>query len=245
MPRICNEFRSAYPSLPLQQGSRLHCIVWSDFVTQANIGRNWGIRFDMNYYYWPRNWVKGRAGFMTGSGIPMRFSSAGGQLINVYQQETHLVDEVFYGHPDAVERLIQRALGPEQYYGAFGTHYDFHNAFDTFLMALAVKYDVPMVSAQQMLDWQDGKAQSDILRQRWDGENLNFTIVPDERTQDMLTVMLPWNTHNGRLIALTRDGVTVAIETEVIKGVKYGLFPGLHGNYRANYRNDVPVFSEQ
>jgi hypothetical protein len=238
-------FRSAYPSLPLQQGSRLHCIVWSDFVTQANIGRNWGIRFDMNYYYWPRNWVKGRAGFMTGSGIPMRFSSAGGQLINVYQQETHLVDEVFYGHPDAVERLIQRALGPEQYYGAFGTHYDFHNAFDTFLMALAVKYDVPMVSAQQMLDWQDGKAQSDILRQRWDGENLDFTIVPDERTQDMLTVMLPWNTHNGRLIALTRDGVTVAVETEVIKGVKYGLFPGLRGNYRANYRNDVSVFSEQ
>ncbi|MFK0331516.1 Ig-like domain-containing protein [Rhizobium sp. NPDC090275] len=232
-------FRSAYPDVPVQEASRLHCIVWSDYSSQPKIGRDWGIRFDMNYYYWPTAWVNGRAGFMTGSGIPMRFSTEKGELINVYQQETHLVDEVFNDQRAAVEGLFQRALGPEQFFGAFGTHYDFHNDFDKFLMGLAQKYDVPMVSARQMLDWLDGRSRTDVLNQQWDGEHLAFTIVGDQRTHGMLTAMLPSSTDGGRLLALTRDGAPVPIETVVVKGVEYTLFPGTDGTYRASYGNKV------
>ena len=63
-------------------------------LRQADLERGWGVRFDMNYYYWPDSWLKGRPGFMTGSGLPMRFTRADGRVIDVYQQETHLVDEV-------------------------------------------------------------------------------------------------------------------------------------------------------
>jgi hypothetical protein len=237
------QFRSAYPGLPAQRGSRLHCIVWSDFIAQAEISRNWGIRFDMNYYYWPAAWINGRAGFMTGSGLPMRFSSADGDLINVYQQETHLVDEVFNDDRDAVERLVQRALGPEQFFGAFGTHYDFHNSFDIFLMDLAQKYDIPMVSARQMMDWLDGRSQTDVLDQRWDGERLDFTIAADERTSDMLTAMLPSSLDKGHLVAITRNEIPVAFDTEVIKGVSYALFPGMDGDYRATYGNEISILT--
>lgn len=232
-------FRSAYPGLPAQAASRLHCIVWSDFTSQAEIGRNWGIRFDMNYYYWPKTWIKGRAGFMTGSGVPMRFSTADGDLINVYQQETHLVDEIFNDERDAVEALVLRALGPEQFFGAFGTHYDFHNTFDRFLMDLAKKHDIPMISARQMLDWQDGRSRTDILDQKWDGENLEFQIVADGRTHDMLTTMLPSSMTRGNLLELTRDGVPIPVKTEVLKGVEYALFPGTSGNYRATYGSEI------
>ncbi len=232
-------FRAAYPDVPVQEASRLHCIVWSDFTSQAKIGRDWGIRFDMNYYYWPRTWLKGRAGFMTGSGIPMRFSSASGELINVYQQETHLVDEIFNDEREAVERLVQRALGPEEFFGAFGTHYDFHNDFDKFLMDLGQKYEIPMVSARQMLDWLDGRSRTDILEQRWDGESLTFTIAGDLRTHGMLTAMLPSSTAGGRLSELARDGIPIPMETAGIKGVDYILFPGLDGNYRATFTNKV------
>ncbi|MBN9249429.1 MAG: Ig-like domain-containing protein, partial [Mesorhizobium sp.] len=100
--RDLEKFRQTFPSLSPQQGSRLHCIVWSDYASQPKIGRSWGIRYDMNYYYWPKDWIKGQAGFMTGSGLPMRFSDTDGELINVYQQETHLVDEVFASAPEAV-----------------------------------------------------------------------------------------------------------------------------------------------
>ncbi len=232
-------FRAAYPDVPVQEASRLHCIVWSDYTSQAKIGRDWGIRFDMNYYYWPKAWVNGRTGFMTGSGIPMRFSSEKGELINVYQQETHLVDEIFDDDRAAVEGLIQRALGPEQFFGAFGTHYDFHNEFDKFLMELARKYDVPMVSARQMLDWMDGRLRTDVLNQQWDGERLSFTIAGDPRTHGMLTAMLPSSTERGRLQALTHNGAPVPIETAVVKGVEYVLFPGMDGTYSASYGNRI------
>jgi hypothetical protein len=169
----------------------------------------------------------------------MRFSSASGELINVYQQETHLVDEIFNDEREAVERLVQRALGPEEFFGAFGTHYDFHNDFDKFLMDLGQKYEIPMVSARQMLDWLDGRSRTDILEQRWNGESLAFTIAGDPRTHGMLTAMLPSSTAGGRLSELVRDGIPIPMETATIKGVDYILFPGLDGNYRATFTNKV------
>ena len=74
----------------------------------------------MNYYYWPDSWLKGRPGFMTGSGLPMRFTRADGQIIDVYQQETHLVDEVFFSteQPNAIDGLLARA-GPGRLFRGF------------------------------------------------------------------------------------------------------------------------------
>ena len=91
------------------------------------------------------------------------------------------------------------------------------------------------MSARQMMDWQDGRSQTDILYQRWDGESLQFTIAADERTSDMLTTMLPTSLENAYLVSLTRDDVPVPFDTEIVKGVSYDLFPGLDGEYRAIY----------
>ena len=59
---------------------------WSDWSTQANVESSHGIRLDTNYYYWPPNWVQDRAGFFTGSGIPMRFTNSAATMIDVYRQ---------------------------------------------------------------------------------------------------------------------------------------------------------------
>lgn len=227
--------RLALPSLPPQQDSRLHCIAWSDYVSQPRIGRAWGIRYDMNYYYWPASWIQGRAGFMTGSGLPMRFSDAQGGMLNVYQQETHLVDEVFGDQFDAVSALIDRALGPKGYYGAFGTHYDFHNDFDQKLMKLAIARDIPMVSAQQMLDWTDGRQASRFSTMKWDGDVFSFEIQTDALTGKMLQGMMPVQAAGGRLLSISRGDETIAFTAETIKGVDYGLFSAEAGSYTARY----------
>lgn len=229
------KFRKTYPSLSPQQGSRLHCIVWSDYASQPKIGRSWGIRYDMNYYYWPKDWIKSQTGFMTGSGLPMRFSDTNGELINVYQQETHLVDEIFASAPDEVAKLIDRALGPEGYYGAFGTHYDFHNDFDVQLMEIAVKRGVPMVSVQQMLDWTDGRYGSSFDNKQWKDGVLAFDLKADVLSEGMLQAMLPMDSASGRLGKLLRDGEDVAFATEIRKGIEYALFPGISGPYTAVY----------
>ena len=225
----------AFPSLPPQHGSRLHCIVWSDYVTQPEVERSWGVRYDMNYYYWPGTWVSGRAGFMTGSGLPMRFSDLKGGLINVYQQETHLVDEVFAGSPDAVERLLDRAQGPEGYYGAFGTHYDFTNDFDVQLMRLAQRRQVPMVSAQQMLTWTDGRSTSTFQDLRWSAREVSFKVEADERTNGALRAMLPVDAVGAKLTEIRRGGEVVDHVVRTIKGTGYAFFDGVSGHYVATY----------
>ena len=40
----------------------------------------YGIRLDANYYYYPPGWVNNRPGFFTGSGMPMRFAKATGEV---------------------------------------------------------------------------------------------------------------------------------------------------------------------
>lgn len=233
--RSLRAFRAAYPDLPPQTGSRLHCIAWSEQVTQPRVERRWGIRFDMNYYYWPGDWVDSREGFMTGSGLPMRFSDLDGGLIDVYQQETHLVDEVFEGDPDALRDLVARARGPQGYVGAFGTHYDFSNDFDVELMDAARELDVPMVSARQMLDWMDGRAASRVTRLRWSGDEMTFRVRVDERAEGLLRMMVPVSALGGRLEGVSRDGEPVATRMRVVKGVEYAFVDAADGSYRVRY----------
>lgn len=228
-------FQRRFPSLDTQVSSRLHCTAWSEYTTQAEVERSWGIRFDMNYYYWPARWPKGLSGFMTGSGLPMRFSKSDGEVLDVYQQETHLVDEIFFSYPDAIVGLIERATGPEEFYGAFGTHFDFHNGFVPMVVDIARKRQVPMVSARQMLEWQDARSHSNFKGVRWDGEALQFSISADARTEGLLTALLPMETNGRRLATVKREGAGVDFRSATIKGVEYALFSGVGGEYQASY----------
>ena len=73
--------------------NRTHCIVWSDWATQAKVERSHGIRFDTNYYYMgPTAWLR-KPGLMTGSGFPQRFADLDGTMIDVYQAMTQVTDE--------------------------------------------------------------------------------------------------------------------------------------------------------
>ncbi|MFI5131318.1 MAG: N,N-dimethylformamidase beta subunit family domain-containing protein, partial [Chitinophagales bacterium] len=86
-------FQVTYPSLPPQTTHRFHCIVWSDWLTQAKVELSHGIRYSMDYYYWPPTWIQNRPGLFTGSGMPMRFADLDGSLIDIYQGVTNHVNE--------------------------------------------------------------------------------------------------------------------------------------------------------
>lgn len=229
------ELRQKYPGLPPQTGNRMHCIAWSQWSTQASIERRWGLRFDMNYYYWPGDWVQGRSGFMTGSGLPMRFSDPDGKLVNVYQQETHLVDEVFATNPAAVERLLDRATGPEGYFGAFGTHVDFSTDFDVDLLDMAVRKSIPMVSGKQLLEWTDARNGSSIAAKKWDAGELSFQLNVDRGTHGMLSSMLPVDSGQGVLRRIRVDGKQLDFTVERVKGLDYAIFAADSGSYVATY----------
>ena len=80
------QWQANYPSSArAQPPTGLHCIAFSDWSSQPKAELANGMRLDTNYYYWPGSWIQNRPGFMTGSGMPMRFADTDGTMIDVYQ----------------------------------------------------------------------------------------------------------------------------------------------------------------
>ena len=132
-------------------------------MTQAKVELAHGIRLDTNYYFWPATWVLDRPGFFTGSGMPMRFVDLDGTMIDVYQAATQMTDESGQTYPFTMNTLLDRALGPEGYYGAFTANLHTDQATlsqSDAVVASALARGVPIVSAQQMLTWLDGRNNS-------------------------------------------------------------------------------------
>jgi hypothetical protein len=239
-------FQSKYTSLPVQHVNRIHCLAWSDWATAPKTEATHGLRLDLNYYYWPGAWVLNRPGFMTGSGLPMRFGDTDGSMIDVYEVPSNLVNEAGKTDthpgqtwPDNINLELDRALGAEGYYGAFGTHYDYSDNFDSQLLASAQARGVPLVSGQQMLDWTDQRNASSFTGLAWSASTLNFTATVPAGAGTMMRGMLPLGSSKGTLTGVKKSGVAVPYTVDTIKGVSYAMFQVTSGSYAATYAPDT------
>jgi hypothetical protein len=216
--------------------NRTHCIAWSTWAGEPKVGREFGIRLDTNYYYWPGSWVQNRPGMFTGSGIPMRYADLDGSLIDVYQATTQMTDESEINIPMHIAALLDRALGPQGYYGAFtaNMHTDRDLSGANAIVAAAQARGVPVISAEQMLDWVEGRNNSSFAGLNFLGGRLRFTLQPAAGARG-LEAMVPAATPAGRLSGLTRNGVPVPTELRVVKGIEYLVFAAVAGDYVATY----------
>jgi hypothetical protein len=232
-------FALKYLSLPAQKTNRTHCVPWSDWATQPKVEFGQGIRLDMNYYYWPPAWVRNHPGFMTGSGFPMRFADIDGSIIDVYQAATHLTNETD-ATADSINSLLDKALGPEGYYGVFGARYDYTDNFATQLLNVTAARNVSLISAQQLLTWTDGRNSSSFSYPEWLDQDLTFTITVGAGA-DNLYVMVPNQTsHGGPVVFLTINRTRVNFTVETIKGRSYAVFPASTGFVRVTYLRPAP-----
>ncbi len=244
------EFRAKFPSLPPQQTHRLHCIANNEWDTQPFIELKYGIRLDLNYYYWPPGWVNNREGFFTGSGLPMRYASWNGPLIDVYQATTQLTYESFPSSQfkAVIDRLLDRALGPEGYYCVLGTHYDYgSSASDNFHEAVlnsALEHHVPLVSSLQMLKWLDGRNNSSFKNITWKDKTLQFTIEVSDGARG-LQAMVPKHSIEGDFSTISYNDVSIISSTHMVKGIEYAFFAALPGTYRVIYTKSLELQSSQ
>ena len=245
-----DELSIRYPSMPPPRTNRNHCIVWSNYTSGAEVELQHGIRFDTTYYYWPGSWVQNRPGFMGGSGMPMRFAKSTGEIIDVYQDVTEMIDEDNSSHtfPFFATALLDKAIGPEGYYGVFtaNMHGDGGQNSDvkqTQIVSAAQLRGVPVVSGAQMLDWLDGRNNSSFGSLAWDGTTLSFTVSQAPGANG-LRGMLPAFT-GGSLEEITRNGTPIAFSLDTIKGVTYAIFDATSGSYQATYLPDTtaPIIS--
>jgi hypothetical protein len=236
------EFGASWPGLNAPRTNRTHCIAWSDWDSEPKAALEQGVRLDTNYYYWPGSWVQNRPGMFTGSGFPMRFAEKNGKLIDVYQAATQLVDELVsatdWGYiPGHIRALLDRAVGPEGYYGVItaNMHTDYANHTGAnAIVTEAVKRSVPVVSAVQMLEWLDGRNGSSFQGLSYSGGRLSFTMAPAAGSRG-LEAMVPARSATGALQGLTRNGATAATTLRTVKGVEYAVFDAAPGAYVATY----------
>lgn len=239
------QFAAAFPTAPPPRTNRTHCIVWSDYATQPQVELDRGIRFDTNYYYWPGSWILDRPGMFTGSGMPMRFTSITGQMLDIYQAPTQMTDESNMTWPLHPNSLLDKAIGAEGYYGAFtaNMHTDHQDANDPgrigsdAIIGSAQARGVPVISAKQMLDWLDGRNGSSFGSISWGGNVLGFTIAVGANATG-LHAMVPASAGGSNITSITVNGASRPIVTQLIKGVQYAVFPAESGNYVVSYGVD-------
>lgn len=230
-------FMNEYPDVDLPATTRTHCIVWSDWATAAKKQLDYGIRLDANYYYWPAAWVLNRPGMFTGSGMPMRFADLDGSMIDAYQLTTQMSDESEIDYSLFANTLLDKALGPEGYYGVFcanmHTDHSDHVGANA-IIASAITRGVPVISAKQMLTWLDGRNNSSFGSIAWNANQLSFTISAFSGANN-LRAMLPLYSEDGELASITRNGNVVTYTEQLVKGIRYAFFEAVDGSYVAMY----------
>lgn len=238
-------FATDWPTVTRPQTARSHCVVWSDYDSVPQTELAHGIRLDTNYYYWPGSWVLNRPGFMTGSGMPMRFATRNGSLLDIYQAATQMTDESSQGFPFTIDTLLDNATGALGYYGVFTANMQADNV-DSLgsdaIIASAQAHDVPVVSAQQMLTWLDGRNGSTISAVSWDGTNLEFQLQVAAGANG-LDVMIPVSVGPIPLTRVLFNGVPVPFPTQWIKGIQYAFVSAATGTYRVSYGEQPGVLT--
>jgi hypothetical protein len=174
----------------------------------------------------------------TGSGMPMRFADTDGTMIDVYQSPTQMTDESGIGVADFCNSLLDKATGPEGYYGAFTANMHTDTAIhigSNAIIASALAHQVPVISAKQMLTWTDARNNSSFGSMTWAGNVLSFTVTATNAAAN-LRAMLPYNSGSAFLTQITRGGSSIGFTVSTIKGMQYAFFDAsVTGNYTATY----------
>ncbi|MEP7249625.1 MAG: DUF4082 domain-containing protein, partial [Spartobacteria bacterium] len=227
------------PSLSPIETHRIHCIVWSDYSMPAEISRQFGIRLDTSYYYWPASWVANTPGLFTGSAMPMRFAGSAGDVIDVYQATTQMTDESGQAYPATCDTLLDRAIGFEGYYGAFvaNMHTDVGSSPGSdAIVASAISRGIPIISSRQLLTWLDARNASKFSSVSSSGTTETFSVTVDPLAKG-LTAMVPIPPGYG-VTEITQNGGLVAFAAQAIKGVQYAFFSAVSGDYIVNFGVD-------
>lgn len=241
--RQLKRWKRKFPSLPPPVTVRTHSVVWTEWATQPRVELEHGIRLDTNYYHWPADRLGEHAGFLTGSGIPMRFADLDGTMIDVYQAATQLTDESGQHYPETIDALLSRAVGPDGYFGVFTANVHTDRAASDVSDAIigsALAHGVPVIPARRLLEWLDARSASSFCAVASKGDRRRFSVRAAPGAHG-LVAMVPSESAVGAISRITHEGEPVSFAVEFVKGVPYALFPALAGAYEVAYSPREPA----
>ncbi len=230
---------------------RIHRVKWQGWTDAAVIGASRGYLMDYTPYRYG-SWLKKAdnswaRGYMTGSGLPMKYINISGQIIDYFGQYTEIVDEqIAYGPEglnDAEAYLVtQQAIDASENgnYQAvvFQMHVDNNGLFQW--QGNAIGYarglSVPVLNGESWLNFVEARYNSSIDKFSWNGTQLNFTVnIP--ATQTGQTIMLPLRSGTTNLTNITVNTTPAAYTVKTVNGEQYAfiILPAGSSNVSVTY----------
>lgn len=241
---------------PVPHTVRTHRVLWSGWTETARWQATLGIRMNLDYYHVGPSLQKKNGewanGHLTGSGRPMKFVDEQGRILDIYQQLTQFADEHLIpmdvpgwgGWPrltaqqaaEVAKDLLDRSLNGDYCALCGQFHVDpFQVGGDPaekariFLentLDYAQARSIPILSAQEWLDFTDLRHDANFTDVIWDSaaSTLTLRLIPPHKADATLTVLLPLRHAEKTLASVSVDGVTTPIDSRlVLGGAEYAL----------------------
>ena len=220
---------------PASPTVRTHRILWSGWVETARVQAQRGLRMNVDYYHigpafqaadgsWP-------AGHFIGSGLPMKFVDEQGEIVDVYQQPTQLVDEHWLATTNRgwagldgeqaaqvarglIDRCVEGAYAALaiQYHMDFASHDrpDYRNANHWLNSILGYARDrgLPIWSTERWLAFVEARHDLHVSDLRWDAVSatLSFNLIAPQPFPAPFSILVPLQFGGQRLAEAQVDG---------------------------------------
>lgn len=201
---------------------RNHCTAWAGYLEPVEVMERLGVRMDANYFSGTFMRDRACAPYAAfGAAMPMRFGHPDGRLIHVFQQHTHLADDVMFGSaeysykfsPEASEVLLHRILtdSATRFHMPYAVCIHpsnwvrFSRAQGQALLRSAAEQGIPIWSFDQWLTFWEARDTWYFSEITYENSTLRF-LVQGRRSHDGLGVMLPAQTAGASLSEIRLGG---------------------------------------
>jgi O-glycosyl hydrolase len=228
-----------------------HWFVWPgnydndqyDFVAQAKLEEKHGIGLDCNYAHYDNNAREkqflGSYGYTqgnyTGSGLPMKFADADGNILNVYQQLNNVYDQQYMEHKDqagyfnAFKGLMDRSIDKGVYsfisVRAHNNEYFFSKIPLMKMLDYANSKHIPVWTELQLLNFLKARDEAEFRNIQFQNNQLTFNFHSSYATDAKITAMIPYSFNGRNVQNITIDGNKGRFYLHDIKGMNYALLP--------------------
>lgn len=215
---------------------RNHTIEWVGWTEMAEIEAQYGTELDTNYYHYLEPLDGLQNGYVTGGASTQRIADENGTLLGIYQAATQWADEFFdmkgltalqtyaetRGMIDAAEALDYPSAFVANVHQPNYNKHPAHiaQAWAHRLWDLAEERQIPLWSAEMLLDFTLARAGAQVDDASWDGSTLDFDFVNPDPGQP-LSVLVPLQFGGEGLAALRVNGTPSAFSTVLLKGRAY------------------------
>jgi hypothetical protein len=260
-------FANTY-TVPRSKTVRIHQLQWQGWTDGADIEASYNLGMDFSFYHWGR-WLQKPDGtwphgYITGSGLPMKFIRADGTVTSVYQQLTEMADDQLFAVNGGFEGLsgtqavaLSKSLIDASLAGYYSALTDIHHV-DSYSSSsdlqtwakgaadYARSKGVPVWNADQWLSFTQTRHDANFSNISWNMNasagvlSFNTTMAATGQT---LSTILPLASGGQPLQSVTVDGAPAGFSTESIKGTNVAFIGSAAGNHSvtATYGEPTPT----